>query len=77
MEKPAYFRIRVRGEVSPTWSDRLQGMTITQEDAGGGETVTTLQGALRDQAALAGVLNTLYEFHFPVLFVETLERTGH
>jgi hypothetical protein len=28
-------------------------------------TVTTLTGRLRDQAELAGVLNSLYELHLP------------
>ena len=35
--------------------------------------VTTLEGELSDQAALAGVLNTLYELHLPVLLVKRLE----
>jgi hypothetical protein len=35
--------------------------------------VTTLEGELSDQAALAGVLNTLYEWHLPVLLVKCLE----
>ena len=32
--------------------------------------VTTLDGELSDQAALAGVLNTLYELHLTVTFGE-------
>jgi len=41
--------------------------------------VTTLEGRLLDQAALAGVLNTLYELHLPVLEVKCLsaEQQGH
>jgi hypothetical protein len=34
--------------------------------------VTVLEGWLPDQAALAGVLNTLYELHLPLLSVEIL-----
>ena len=34
--------------------------------------MTTLVGELADQAALAGVLNTLFELHLPVLSVERL-----
>ena len=55
-------------------SGRLQGMSITvdlSEDNGPG---TTLEGFLRDQAALAGVLNTLYERHLPVLSVERVKK---
>jgi hypothetical protein len=38
----------------------------------GDNAVTTLVGELRDQAALAGVLNTLYEWHLPVLSLQRL-----
>jgi hypothetical protein len=34
--------------------------------------VTTLCGPLRDQAALLGVLNTLYDLHLPLLSVECM-----
>jgi hypothetical protein len=34
---------------------------------------STLVGRLPDQAALSGVLNTLYETQYPVLSVECLE----
>jgi len=45
-------------------------MNITinhREDRG---TLATLVGRLQDQAELAGVLNTLYEMHLPLLSVE-------
>jgi hypothetical protein len=35
-------------------------------------TGTTLDGELRDQAALAGVLNAIYELHLPILMVMRL-----
>ena len=35
--------------------------------------VTVLTGRFVDQAALAGVLNTLYDMGFPLLKVERLE----
>ena len=34
-----------------------------------GGLVTILEGELADQAALAGVINTLYELHLPILLV--------
>ncbi len=39
---------------------------------GGDIPVTTLEGELSDQTALAGVLNTLYEQHLSILLVERL-----
>jgi hypothetical protein len=38
--------------------------------------VTLLVGPLIDQAALSGVLNTLYELHLPLLSVENLDEKG-
>ena len=37
------------------------------------KTLATLVGRLQDQAELAGVLNTLYELHLPLLSVEYLD----
>jgi hypothetical protein len=68
-DRPATYQIRVQGRVDPDWSDRLAGMTICLTAEKASPPVTTLQGELGDQAALAGVLNTLYELHLPVLSV--------
>ncbi len=69
-DSPAIYRISVQGRIPTKWSDRLEGMAITEGSAGSGPPVTTLLGELSDQAALSGVLNTLYELHLPVLRVE-------
>ena len=47
-------------------------MTITQGPAQDEPPLTTLVGELSDQAALVGVLNTLYELHLPVFTVKRL-----
>ena len=72
-DRPATYQITVQGRIDPTWSDRLEGMTICLTTVEAGPPVTTLDGKLSDQAALAGVLNTLYELHLPVLSVKRLE----
>jgi hypothetical protein len=48
-------------------------MTISPDTVETAPPVTTLRGELGDQAALAGVLNTLYEMHLTVLSVKRLE----
>ena len=70
---PAMYRIRVQGRLGSSWSERLAGMTVTT--SGGRDTVETtmLEGQLLDQAALTGVLNTLYDLHFPLLSVECID----
>jgi len=70
LDTPATYRIRVKGYLDSSWSDRLSGLTISwssQEDV---PEVTTLYGQVLDQAALAGVLSALYELHLPLLSVE-------
>ena len=71
-DSPATYRIGVQGRIPTKWCDRMEGMTITERAPEAESHVTTLLGELSDQAALAGVLNTLYELHLPVLSVERL-----
>ena len=73
MTGPAIYRIRVQGKLDAEWSDRIEGMNITVAAPDEGAVQTILVGRLRDQAALSGVLNTLYELHLPVQSVECLE----
>jgi hypothetical protein len=75
---PAIYRIRVRGKIKASWSDRLEGMAISMVARDDGPPVTTLVGKLIDQASLAGVLAALYELHLPLLSVECLRSIeGH
>ena len=72
-DHPATYQISVQGRIDQTWSDRLEGMTISLDTVEAGMAVTTLEGELSDQAALAGVLNTIYELHLPILLVKCTE----
>lgn len=73
-EGSATYRIRVRGTLSDHWSDCLGGMRLTRRELGDHEFITELVGQLRDQAALVGVLNALYDLHLPLLSVTCLEN---
>jgi hypothetical protein len=70
LDTPATYRLRVKGHLDSSWSDRLGGLTITTSSQDDGPTVTTLCGELLDQAALAGILSALYNLHMPLLSVE-------
>jgi hypothetical protein len=74
LETPSTYRIRVQGHLDSTWSNRLGGMAITVEPSANKPAVTVLAGHLADQAALSGVLNTLYDLHLPLLSVENLDE---
>lgn len=56
----------------PDWSDRFGAMQIFSPPPEADCAVTALQGHVRDQAELAGILNTLYELHLPLLSVQHL-----
>ena len=70
LHKPATYRIRVQGQLDTSWSPRLGGMEISTTSAPEQVPVTTLEGVLLDQAALAGVLDVLYSLCLPVISVE-------
>ena len=71
-DTPATYRIRIQGYLDESWSDRLGGMTISTAQSGDEAPVTTLEGKLVDQAALGGVLSTVYDLGCPLLSVERL-----
>ena len=68
------YRIVVKGRLETSWSDRLAGLEITPGEVGPSTEATTLQGPIRDQAELSGVLNTLYDLRLPLLSLEVLEE---
>ena len=72
-DSPANYQIKLQGKIDQTWSDRLEGMTISLTTGEAGTLITTLEGELSDQAALAGVLKTLYELHLTVFSVKRLD----
>ena len=72
-DQPGRYRILVQGQLSINWSSRLSDMEITVKESAGQKPVTILTGEVRDQAALMGVLNTLYDMRCSVLKVEQLD----
>jgi hypothetical protein len=66
-----WYQIKVRGSVPVKWSERLGGMTIRYASDPEEGSVTWLEGRLRGQAALAGVCDTLYQFHLPILEISS------
>src|SRR6478609_4722352 len=61
--------IRVAGALEPRWSDRLGGLLVDTRTIDGYAT-TELSGDLIDQAAVMGVLNSLYMLGLPLLTVD-------
>jgi hypothetical protein len=65
--------IRILGFLDQSWSERLAGMRITTESQGDQGAVTALIDSVPEQAALSGVLETLYDSHFTLISVEMLK----
>ena len=67
LDAPLECTIRAAGTLDARWSARLGGLRVRA--AGRGSPVTELRGRLLDQAALFGVLVTLYDLGLPLLSV--------
>jgi len=62
---PASYRIRVKGQLGPEWSEWFGGLSITCDDPN----ETILSGQVLDQAALYGILNKIQALGLPLLSV--------
>jgi hypothetical protein len=63
------YQIRIKGHLSPQWTDWFEGLTITLEE--GGDTLLT--GTVVDQAALHGLLKKVRDLGTPLLSVNYVE----
>jgi hypothetical protein len=59
----AFYEIRVKGHLDPSWSDWLGGLEIVSQ----ADNETSLRGPIIDQAALHGILDKLYAMNLPIL----------
>lgn len=73
-QNPAVYKIKISGAINESWSERLGGMQINVERSKSSNPVTILIGKINDQAALSGVLNTLYENHLSIISVNMLDE---
>lgn len=69
LDKPALYRIRVRGNLDQKWSDWFDGFSITPH----GDDETVLTGHVVDQSALHGMLGKIRDLGLPILLVEREE----
>jgi hypothetical protein len=75
-DEPGVYQITVQGIIASGWSGRLEGMVISHVTLEDGTPLTILTGEVGDQAALRGVLNTIYELRISLIAVNKLPRTG-
>ena len=65
-----HYQILVEGALDPNWSESMAGLAISVRERPAQPLVTVLTGPLQDQAALQGVLDTLFMLNMPLLLVE-------
>lgn len=70
-KKKAIYKIVVKGSLNKELSNSLLGMQIYRDRID--KTESSIVGVISDQAALSGILNTIYEKHLTVISVNMLE----
>jgi hypothetical protein len=65
-----FYEIRVEGQIDPSWSEWLNGMTVCPH----GNNETLISGHLADQAALHGLLNRIRDLNIKLVRVEKKEE---
>ena len=74
LDSQALYSIQVQGELDPDWRNRIGDLQVISYSGQRQKelAVTTLIGEVVDQAALAGVLNTVHMLGLPLLSVTYL-----
>jgi hypothetical protein len=68
---PINIRIEVNGLLDNTLSDILGGLSISNTTA----SMSYIEGVVADQAALVGIINTLFNMRFPIVNVKIKKNT--
>ena len=71
---PAIYKITVDGVLSESMSEKITGLQINVDRSTPDDPVSVMVGRMEDQAALSGVLNTIYENHYTIISVNMLDR---
>ena len=72
--EPGFYRIEIQGRLHKDWWSRLGTMQVSSYVPDNGFEVTILQGVIRDQPELAGIMKTLYELHLTLRSVNYLGK---
>jgi hypothetical protein len=68
--KPAWYRLVIKGNLEPRWSDWFDGFDLAQHK----DDETTLTGQVVDQPALHGLLAKIRDLGLPLLSVIRVEE---
>ncbi len=68
-----FYQLRVRGHLSPAWSEELSGMALNCEANG----YTSITGVVQDQAALFGLLVRIHDLGLELISVNQLSNRDY
>lgn len=68
MSQAEIYQILIRGRIDPQWSSWFDGLSITYGEAG--KEISCLAGPVRDQVALRGILNKIWDLNLELLSVQ-------
>ena len=66
------YEIKVQGRLNEDWAAWLNGMSVILEHSD--PPVTTMTGAVVDQAKLRGIINKLWDLNLTLISVNRLNR---
>ena len=72
LDRPVQYKIEVQGHLDDSWSDWIEGMTISTEIEEDIRPVTAFTCTV-DQAALQGLLRRLYGLGLPLISVAWID----
>ncbi len=70
--KGSTYEIRIKGYLSPEWSNWLDGLSVTPQE----NNETLLTGSMLDQAALHGVLAKVRDLNLVLILVKKVGNEG-
>jgi hypothetical protein len=65
----AYYKIRIKGQLSLSWAEAFEGMQLTHTRCGD----TLIAGILADQAALHGLLARIRDLNLTLISVNRIK----
>lgn len=76
MDLRGMYLIRVMGALDATWLDYFAGISIVVGTVSGISPISTICTHDADQAMLLGILNSLYNFQFPIISLEHISSAA-
>jgi hypothetical protein len=73
-EERETYRIALKGELDPSWSDWLNGYEVDTTVDPDGISTTILAVRIADQAALRGILNKIWDFNLEIIALQRIDN---